>query len=113
MHEMSLCESLVDVIEDAARRERFTRVRRIRLEVGRFAGVELSAMRFGFDAVTRGTVAEGAELEILEVPGAAWCFDCSDTVGLDGRLDPCPRCGGGRLQPSGGMEIRIRDMEVV
>lgn len=113
MHEMSLCESLVDVIEDAARRERFTRVRRIRLEVGRFAGVELSAMRFGFDAVTRGTVAEGAELEILEVPGAAWCFDCCDTVGLDNRLDPCPRCCGVRLQPSGGMEIRIRDMEVV
>ena len=113
MHEMSLCESLVDVRRSLVGAEVGIRDRCIRLEVGRFGGVELSAMLFGFDAVTRGTVAEGAELEILEVPGAAWCFDCSDTVGLDGRLDPCPRCGGGRLQPSGGMEIRIRDMEVV
>ncbi|MDE7548756.1 hydrogenase maturation nickel metallochaperone HypA [Acetobacter fabarum] len=113
MHEMSLCESLLDVIEESARREGFTKVTCVRVEVGRFAGVELSAMRFGFEVVARGTVAEGAGLDFVDVPGSAWCFDCGQTVTLGNRLDPCSKCGGVRLQPSGGMEIRLKDMEVI
>ncbi|MFT8550292.1 hydrogenase maturation nickel metallochaperone HypA [Acetobacter okinawensis] len=113
MHEMSLCESLLGVIEESARREGFTRVRCIRLEVGRFAGVEQPAMRFGFEVVARGTVAEGAKLEFVDVPGRAWCFDCGQTVTLENRLDPCPNCGGVRLQPSGGADIKLKDMEVI
>jgi hydrogenase nickel incorporation protein HypA/HybF len=113
MHEMSLCESLIGIIEETARRERFSQVRVVRLEIGRFAGVETAAMRFGFEAISPGTVAEGARLEIEEAPGAAWCFDCDRTVPLRDRLDPCPECGGTRLQPSGGTDIRIKDMEVL
>ncbi|MBO5996757.1 MAG: hydrogenase maturation nickel metallochaperone HypA, partial [Acetobacter sp.] len=50
MHEISLCESLLDIIGDCAKRDGFTRVRRIVLEIGPFAGVEISALRFGFEA---------------------------------------------------------------
>lgn len=113
MHELSLCESLLDVIEDTARREGFSRVRVVRLEVGQFAGVELSALRFGFEAVKPGTIAHDAQLEIEQTPGTAWCFDCEKTVTLEDRLSPCPLCGGGRVQPSGGTDIRIRDLEVL
>ena len=28
------------------------------------------------------------------------------------RLDPCPECGGGRLMPVAGDELRIKDLEV-
>lgn len=112
MHEMSLCESLIGVIEESARREGFTKVSRVRVEIGRFAGVELPAMQFGFEVVARGTLAEGAVLDFVDVPGSAWCFDCGQTVTLNNRLDPCPQCGGVRLQPSGGTKIRLKDMEV-
>ncbi|PWR23153.1 hydrogenase maturation nickel metallochaperone HypA [Zavarzinia compransoris] len=112
MHEMALCESVVAAVEDQAKRHQFSRVRRVRLEIGRFAGVEIAALRFGFDVVARGTLCEGAELAILEPPGEAWCFDCSATVALDGRLDPCPACGGQRLQPVSGTQMTIKDLEV-
>lgn len=113
MHEMSICESLRDAIEDAARTQNFSRVTRVRLAIGRFAGVEVEALRFGFDVVMRGSPAEGANLVVLEEPGTAWCFDCNDTVPLAGRLDPCPRCGGERLLPNGGTEMKIKDLEVL
>ena len=112
MHEMSLCESILEILEGAAAREGFSQVRQVRLEIGRFAGVESEALRFGFDVVTRGTVAEGAELIILDRPGRGFCFDCGDTVDLADRLDPCPRCGGARIAPAGGDEMRIKDLEV-
>lgn len=112
MHEMALCEGVLGVLEDAARRQGFRRVRVVRLEIGRFAGVEVEALRFCFDAVTRGTLAEGATLEILDLPGRAHCFDCATTVTIDHRLDPCPLCGSGRLAPTGGDEMRIKELEV-
>ncbi len=112
MHEMALCESLLQAMEEAGRANHFTRVRRVRLEIGRFAGVEVEALRFGFDVVMRGTLAEGAELVVLDRPGQGWCFECNDTVPLEHRLASCPRCGGDRLQPNGGTEMTIKDLEV-
>jgi len=65
MHEMSLAEGVLQVIEDAAQRDRFSKVTAVWLEIGQLAGVEPQAMAFCFDAVTRGSVAEGARLEIV------------------------------------------------
>lgn len=113
MHEMALCESLLDSLRDAARDHGFNRVTKVRLVVGPFAGVEVEALRFGFDVVMRGSLAENARLEILDEPGTAWCFDCSTTVPLPDRLAPCPACGGERLRPNGGTDMRIKDLEVV
>jgi len=113
MHEMALCESLLESLRDAAREHGFARITKVRLAVGAFAGVEVEALRFGFDVVMRGSLAESAELEILGEPGTAWCFDCGATVGLADRLSPCPGCGGERLRPNGGTEMRIKDLEVV
>jgi len=113
MHEMSIAEGIRGVIEDAARNNGFSRVNRVRVEIGRFAGVETDALEFAFDVVMRGSVAEGAALHIIELPGRALCYDCGETVEIKDRLDPCPDCGGGKLLAQGGDEMRIKDMEVV
>jgi hydrogenase nickel incorporation protein HypA/HybF len=113
MHEMSLAESVLGAIEDAARAQRFRAVKTVRLEIGRLAAVELDALRFAFDVVKRGGIADGARLEIVDVPGAAWCMRCCDTVPLAARGDACPRCGGFQLQVSGGEALRIKELEVV
>jgi hydrogenase nickel incorporation protein HypA/HybF len=112
MHEMSLAEGVVQIVEDYARRENFRRVKTVWLEIGRLSGVETEAMRFCFEAATRRTVAEGAKLEILETPGSAWCLKCSEPVAVAARYDPCPRCGGYQLQVTGGTEMRVKELEV-
>ncbi len=112
MHEMALAESIRGIVEDHARRHGFIRVKLLRIEIGRFAGVEKSALAFCFDAIMRGGPAEGATLEMIDLPGRATCYDCGRVVEIDDRLDACPLCGGGRLVPLGGDEMRIRDMEV-
>ena len=113
MHEMALCEGIRNVIEDQVRRHELTRISRVRLEIGRFAGVEKEALSFAFDVVMRGSPAEGAELVMLDLPGRALCYDCGHEVEIDDRLAPCPDCGGGRLMPNGGDEMRIKDLEAV
>ncbi len=112
MHEMSICESILSVIERQAAAQEFSRVRRVRLEIGPLAGVELQALRFSFDVVTRDSIAEGAALEIIDMPITAWCMPCARSVEVRQRYDACPRCGSHQVQITGGEELRIKDMEV-
>jgi hydrogenase nickel incorporation protein HypA/HybF len=110
MHEMSIAESILGIVRDTAVRGGLARVSAVRLEIGALAAVEPEALRFCFDAVTRGSVAEGAALEIDAPPGAAWCFGCEAPVEIRVRGDACPRCGGARLQVTGGTDLRVKDI---
>jgi hydrogenase nickel incorporation protein HypA/HybF len=112
MHEVSLIESVVALVEDERRRQDFSRVRMIRLHVGALGHAEPDALRFCFDAVTIGTVADGARLEIEMVPGAGWCPDCQRTVPLDERYAACPACGNARVRMTAGAELRLAELEV-
>ena len=103
MREMSLTESLV---------EGFSRVRTVRVAIGALGHVEADAVRFCFDAVTRGTIVEGARLDIRTVPGQAWCLDCAKTVRAADRVAACPECGQHRLQVTGGDDLRLDELEV-
>jgi hydrogenase nickel incorporation protein HypA/HybF len=112
MHEMSLAESVLQIVEDTARTQQFNRVRSVVLEIGALAAVEPEAMRFCFDAVTRGTIAQDAQLEIVETRGQGWCMDCAKTVVLHEQYALCPECGGSRVQITGGSEMRVKELEV-
>jgi hydrogenase nickel incorporation protein HypA/HybF len=112
MHEMSLAEGVLQIVEDAAGEQGFARVRTVVIEIGQLSSVEPEAMRFCFDAVTRGSLAEGAVLEVIEVPGSGLCLSCDRTVPLAALYDPCPLCGGFPVQPTGGTEMRVKELEV-
>jgi hydrogenase nickel incorporation protein HypA/HybF len=112
MHEMALTESMIGIVEEEARRQSFSRVRAVVLEIGALGCVEPDSIRFCFDAVSRGTVAEGARLDIVRVAAEGWCIDCGMTVALEERFGACPVCGRHRVQMTAGDELRIREMEV-
>ncbi|WP_330083110.1 hydrogenase maturation nickel metallochaperone HypA [Methylocystis iwaonis] len=112
MHEMALTESIVDIVCEEARKQGFGKVRVVRLKVGAMAHVEPEALRFCFDAVSRGTVADGATLDIIRAPGEGWCLDCGKTVPLDERFGACPECGRRHVQMTSGDELRIEELEV-
>lgn len=112
MHELSICEGILQVIEDQAVKQKFTSVEKVRLEIGALAGVELEALKFGFDVVTKNSLAENAVLEIITVDGTAWCMPCQKPVPISQRYDACPECGGFQLQVTSGDELRIKDLEV-
>jgi hydrogenase nickel incorporation protein HypA/HybF len=69
MHELSLAGGIVQLVEDAAVRERFSRVRVLRLEAGTRAGVDVRALRFALEATAPGSCLEGARIEIDEPAG--------------------------------------------
>jgi hydrogenase nickel incorporation protein HypA/HybF len=111
MHEMALAEEVLQIVEDAARREGFRRVRALWLEIGQLSSVEPEAMRFCFEAVARDSVADGAHLEIVAAAGRAWCETCAAPVALASLGDACPLCGGFRLRVTEGTQMRVQQLE--
>ena len=113
MHEMGLAESMLEIVESTARKAGAGRVTNVRLEIGTLSQVAPEALRFCFDVVTRGSLAEGATLDIDTVPGEAWCMPCGETVPLHQVGDPCPHCGSFHLAVTRGEDMRVKDIAVV
>jgi hydrogenase nickel incorporation protein HypA/HybF len=113
MHEMSLAESMMALIENAAIDQSFSKVRAVWLEIGTLSCVEPEALRFCFEAVARDTVAEGARLEIVAVPGEGRCRTCGHNQPMQTLLELCEKCGGYELDISGGTLMRVKELDVV
>ena len=112
MHELSIAEAVIDLIESSAVTEKFSRVKTIWLEIGKISHIETEALVFCFDSVSQRTVAEGAQLKIIEVAGLGHCADCDLDVAIDQLYDPCPVCGGFCVTPQSGTEMRVKQLEV-
>ena len=113
MHELSLAGGIVKLVEDAAAREHFRRVSQLRLEAGALAGVEVRALRFALEAVAPGTCLEGATHRHRRAAGHRLVPALRARASRSrSRTDPCPRCGGYQIQPTGGTELRVLDLLV-
>jgi|SRR5208282_3702792 len=108
MHELGITQEIVAIV---AERSNGAQVRRVVLEIGKLSAVLPDAIRFCFDLCSEGTVAEGAQLDIIELPGRARCRACAGAVLLEQPFGQCP-CGCSDLEWLAGEELRIKEMEV-
>ncbi len=113
MHELSLAEEIVRMVESTAAREHFSRVATLTLQAGALAGVEVASLRFALQAITPGTCLEGAAIVINEPTGRAWCNACAAEVSIASRADPCPVCDGYPLKVLQGDALRVVDLVVI
>lgn len=112
MHELALMQDMVEAVDARVREAGRTRARRVVLEVGRVSGALPDALRFCFEACSGGSAAEGAELEIRELPGLARCLRCGNSLALDVPYGLCD-CGSAELEWLSGRELRVRELEVI
>lgn len=112
MHEMSLAEGVCALITEAAAREGFTRVQRVRVEIGQLSGVEREAFEFCFDVVMKGGITDGARLEVIDTPGRGRCPACGGETPLTAVYDACVHCGSFPVEVTAGTEMRVIDLEV-
>lgn len=99
------------IVEAVSERAAGARVHAVRVDIGQLAAVLPDALRFCFALACEGTPAEGAVLEIREIPGRARCTACDAMLTLDRPFGRCA-CGETRLEWIAGDELMIREMEV-
>jgi hydrogenase nickel incorporation protein HypA/HybF len=108
MHELGLTQEIIAIVTEHSQG---ARVRRVVLEIGKLTAILPDAIRFCFELCSEGTAAEGACLEIVELPGRARCRACSAEVVLERPYGQCA-CGCSDLDWLAGDEFKIKDMEV-
>lgn len=108
-------ESAMELVERHAATRRGRRVARVVLRIGALAGIDPEAMRFAFDVVSKGTVADGADFEIEDVPVAAWCAGCEREFPGDSRdfIFTCPACGDLSGEVRRGRELELSRIELI
>ena len=109
MHELSIAAAVVRIVCDHARGRP---VARVELKVGHLRQVVPSSLAFAFELVAEGTLAEGAELAIEEVPPAGRCRTCGEETELDGFPLACARCGSFDLELLRGEELLVDCLEL-
>ena len=103
-------QSALDIAVDYAERGGAARITEIRLSVGELSAAVPDALMFAFDVTAKGTIAEGAALDIDEEPAEYRCLGCGAVFSRSGPL--CPHCGAvGRAES--GYDIRVSSIEVV
>ena len=84
----------------------------IRLRIGTLSGVVPEALQFAFEALVPGTLADGAQLDIENIPARFWCAACRREFLSDDFFGECPGC----RRPSGelraGRELELASMEI-
>lgn len=108
MHELGITRSVVAI---CAENSNGATVKLVTLEIGKLSAIMPDAVRFCFDICAKGTVVEGATLEILEIEGRGKCKNCGEVFELQQIVGSCV-CGNNDLEIIAGEELKVKEMEV-
>ena len=112
MHELAVCQALVEQVSDIVRQQGALSASRLRLRVGPLSGVVADLLASAFPLAAAGTCAEGAELNIIDASIRVRCQTCgAETDALPNRL-LCGTCGDWHTQLIAGDELILESVEL-
>ena len=112
MHELSLAQSMIKLIEEQQQQNNFDKVIKVNCAIGEFSSVVPEALEFGFKVASEGTVAQGAELVIKKVPLILKCRGCGNEFHSEPYIFVCTQCGSTDTEMISGSELQIESIEV-
>ncbi len=112
MHEMSICQALLDQVERIASERGAARVDSIVLSIGPLAGVEPDLLSRAFEIARLQTVAANAVLEISTGPVVVECRGCGVSGAAQVNRLLCPACGSWQVDLLQGDELLLLRLEV-
>lgn len=112
MHEFSIAKSLLELVEEEARKHGAKRVVRVELLIGILSGVEPHLLEIAFEALKEGTIAKDAHL-ILYIEGIKmYCEDCKREFEKEEINFLCPYCGSFNTTIRGGQDLILKSVEL-
>ncbi len=112
MHEFSIVQSLMSLIEEYVRENGAKSVTKVVVLVGALSGVEPHLLKMAFDTFKEGTVAEEAQLVIETEPLKVLCNDCGSESVKEELNALCPVCGSYNTQIVSGEELLLKSLEM-
>jgi len=112
MHELAICQSLIEQVEVIAQEHKAQSVSSIVIGMGPLSGVEVQLLTSAYPIASAGTVAEDAELVVEHLPIKVKCTQCgSESDALPNKLI-CKQCGDWRTTLLSGDEMMLLKVEL-
>ncbi len=113
MHEMSITQSVLDIVLEQARENGAEKVTAVKLRFGTLTAIVPDCVAFYFEQMTPGTIAEGATLDVEMVLVKRRCGECGEEFEAGDELDmTCPKCGNMFTETLSGREMEVASIEI-
>ncbi len=112
MHELSICQSMIRIVDSTMEQHPGAKLQKIFLEIGKGATIEPILLKDAFAIVTSGGPYEGAELVIDEIPIVGKCRDCGESFRYEEIAFGCPNCDSRSVSIESGLELNIKQLEI-
>ncbi len=112
MHEVGIMENTLSIALQQAERERARQIHKLSMRIGPLSGVVPEALEFAFEVLARGTMAEGATLEVERVPIVCFCSACRSEFRPGDFFCECPQCQTPSVEVRQGRELELTSVEV-
>ena len=112
MHELAVCQSMLQQVQQIAQEHRARTVTRITVQIGPLSGVEARLLSEAFPLAAAGGIARDAELIIETLPVRVKCEQCgAETEARPNRL-LCGACGDYHTRLLSGDEMLLASLEL-
>ncbi len=112
MHEMSIAQSLIEVIKEEMQKHDAKTLRSVRLNIGEMTAVVPDALSFCFEVATTGTELEGVRLIMDIIPLKGFCHKCKSEFEIKDYTFICPSCLSTKIETIAGQNLSIVEIEV-
>jgi hydrogenase nickel incorporation protein HypA/HybF len=112
MHELSIAQSIVDIIRQYVPDDQAESVRLVKIRVGPLAGVVPDSLDFCFGAIVADTKLRKARLDIEATRLRSQCTGCDEAFEVEEASFICPRCGSGEIKVVSGTELQVVEIEL-
>ena len=110
MHEFSLAQNVVEIVEQAVTDNKASKATRVIIEIGKLSGVEIEAFKTAMEALQPGTLLGEAEIQYDIKEGLAQCQNCGTRFPADNLFTPCPQCGAYHSDITQGKELLVKSI---
>ncbi len=112
MHELSIAQSIVEVVEAKAAEHQARQVNSVRLLIGDGSGIAVDSLSFCFEMIaSMEPLLTGAILLVDKVPHRARCRGCAGEFTIADFIVQCPACQQWDSEVISGTELQILEME--
>lgn len=112
MHELSIAQSIIEIVEQAVAPSDYPAVNAVRVRVGEISGVVPDSLDFCFSAAVAGSSLSNARLQIEYVPLRMECKSCSNIFASELGNIQCPRCEKTETAVVSGTELQVVEIEL-
>ena len=112
MHELSVVQSILEIVQQHLPDGNAKSVKAIRVKVGEMSGVAPESLEFCFASLAQNTPLRNATLQIDLVPYSLHCAQCATTFTSNDGTMICPICGGHEAEVLSGDELRVSEIEL-